>query len=207
MKCMIYLSFLLLFLFVFAGGGISQTIVGSAHDFSSATWNTTGQICVVCHTPHNADVAVVNAPLWNHESTVASFSPYSSSSMNASVGQPDASSKLCLSCHDGTVAVDNFGTTTGGTHFISGATLIGTDLNDDHPISFTYDAALAGTDGELNDPTVTNSGLGGTISEDMLIGGQMQCASCHDVHNSSGIGKLLRKSNNASALCLTCHQK
>jgi len=41
----------------------------------------------------------------------------------------------------------------------------------------------------------------------MLIGGQVQCASCHDVHNGSGVEKLLRKTNVASALCLTCHNK
>ena len=186
---------------------LSQTIVGSAHDFSDDSWNTTGQICLVCHTPHNADVSVNNAPLWNHETTVATFTPYTSSTMDATTGQPDASSKLCLSCHDGTVAVDNFGDQTGGTHFLSGNSSIGTDLNDDHPISFTYDASLASSDDGLYDPTTTNSGLGGTIAQDMLIGGQVQCASCHDVHNSIGVEKLLRKSNAASALCLTCHNK
>ena len=184
-----------------------QTIVGSAHDFSDDSWNTTGQICLVCHTPHNADVSVSNAPLWNHETTVATFTTYSSATMDATTGQPDASSKLCLSCHDGTVAVDNFGDQTGGTHFLTGNSLIGTNLSDDHPISFVYDAALASLDGGLFDPTTTNSGLGGTIGEDLLIGEQVQCASCHDVHNGSGVAKLLRKSNNASALCLTCHNK
>jgi predicted CXXCH cytochrome family protein len=186
---------------------VSQTIVGSAHDFSDDSWNTTGQICLVCHTPHNADVTVNNAPLWNHETTAATFTPYTSSTMDATTGQPDASSKLCLSCHDGTVAVDNFGDQTGGTHFLSGNSSIGTNLNDDHPISFTYDASLASADNGLYDPTTTNSGLGGTIAEDMLIGGQVQCASCHDVHNGSGVEKLLRKTNAASALCLTCHNK
>ena len=184
-----------------------QTIVGSAHDFSDDTWNTTGEICLVCHTPHNADVAVTNAPLWNHQTTTANFSTYSSATMQATTGQPDASSKLCLSCHDGTVAVDNFGGETGGTHFLTGQTLIGTDLSDDHPLSFTYDAALASADGGLHDPTTTNSGLGGTITQDMLIGNKVQCASCHDVHNGSGINKLLRKSNSGSDLCLTCHDK
>ncbi len=201
-------SLCIIAVFVLSAGVVSgQSIVGSAHDFSSASWNTTGEICIVCHTPHNANVSVVDAPLWFHELTVANFSPYSSASMNAATGQPDASSKLCLSCHDGTVAMDNFGGETGGTHFISGTTLIGTDLNDDHPVSFTYDAALAGNDGELYDPTTANSGLGGTIDNDMLIGGKVQCASCHDVHNSSGIDMLLVKSNDASALCLTCHMK
>jgi predicted CXXCH cytochrome family protein len=123
------------------------------------------------------------------------------------VGQPDASSKLCLSCHDGTVALENFGGTTTGTHFISGAALLGTDLRNDHPVSFTYDAALASADGGLKNPTTTPSGMGGTITANMLFSGKMQCASCHDVHNSGGQPDLLVKSNNASALCLTCHSK
>ena len=63
---------------------LAQTIVGSAHDFSDDSWNTSGQICLVCHTPHNADVAVSNAPLWNHETTQATFTPYTSATMNAS---------------------------------------------------------------------------------------------------------------------------
>lgn len=207
MKKYIYLCMLAMFAMIFINQTMAQSIVGSAHDFSDDSWNTTGQICLVCHTPHNADVAVNNAPLWNHETTTATFTPYSSSTMDATTGQPDASSKLCLSCHDGTVAVDNFGEQTGGTHFLTGNTQIGTDLNDDHPISFTYDAALASADDGLYDPATTNSGMGGTIADDMLIGGQVQCASCHDVHNGSGVDKLLKKSNAASDLCLTCHAK
>lgn len=197
----------LLFGFLLVQIGYGQTIVGSAHDFSDDSWNTTGQICLVCHTPHNADVAVTNAPLWNHETTTATFTTYTSATMQATTGQPDASSKLCLSCHDGTVAVDNFGGEAGGTHFLTGRTLIGTDLSDDHPLSFTYDAALSSADGGLYDPISTNSGLGGTIDQDMLIDSKVQCASCHDVHNGSGVDKLLRKSNNGSDLCLTCHNK
>jgi predicted CXXCH cytochrome family protein len=123
------------------------------------------------------------------------------------LGQPDASSKLCLSCHDGVTAVDNFGGITTGTFTITGDANIGTNLSNDHPVSFTYDLALATADGGLYDPATTNSGLGGTISADMLFGGKLQCASCHDVHNSAGIDFLLVKSNAASALCLTCHNK
>ncbi len=182
-----------------------QTIVGSAHDFSAETWNPSGEVCIVCHTPHHS--ISTEAPLWNHEVTTATFTTYSSSTLDATVGQPDGTSKMCLSCHDGTVAVDNFGGQTGGTEFITGDDLIGTDLSNDHPISFTYDATLATTDGGLFDPTTTNSGLGGTIADDMLSGGKLQCSSCHDVHNGSGVAKLLVKSNANSALCLTCHNK
>ncbi|RMF07893.1 MAG: cytochrome C [Candidatus Neomarinimicrobiota bacterium] len=187
----------------------AQTIVGSDHDFSGKNWNNTGEICVVCHTPHNADNTVNGAPLWNHQVTSSNFTTYSSATFDATSGQPDGASKLCLSCHDGTVALDNFGGKTNGTNYVGGSKNFGTDLTNDHPISFTYDDALASTDGELNAPSTTNSGLGGTIADDLLIGGKMECASCHDVHNTVAVNgtKLLVKSNANSALCLTCHAK
>lgn len=197
----------LVILIAIAQLGFAQ-ITGSSHDFSGQSWNTTTEICVVCHTPHNANTTVLNAPLWNHSlSAVATYTMYSSATMNSTAGQPDGSSKLCLSCHDGTVALENFGGVTNGTHNLTGSTLMGTDLSNDHPISITYDAALAAADGGLFNPTTTQSGLGGTISNTMLIGGKMQCSSCHDVHNSAGINGLLLKSNSVSALCLTCHNK
>lgn len=188
-------------------------IAGTAHDFELAAWNPTDEICVVCHTPHNADLTVVDAPLWNHEVTATTFTLYSgTSTFNAGVlgtiTQPDGSSKLCLSCHDGTVAIENFGAQAAGTNFmatINADADFGTNLSDDHPISFTYDAALVAADGELW-PIATSSGLGGTIEADMLFSGKVQCASCHDVHGT-GIDYLLRKSNSGSALCLTCHDK
>ncbi|NOX37617.1 MAG: cytochrome c3 family protein [Calditrichaeota bacterium] len=199
------ISLLVLFLSVFMAN--AQTIVGSPHDFSGETWNPTGEICVVCHTPHHADITVTDAPLWNHEVTSATFTPYTSSTLDATVGQPDGVSKLCLSCHDGTVALDNFGGKTSGTTYITGDENLGTDMRDDHPVSFVYDAALASADGELYDPTTAQSGLGGTIDEDMLVNHKLECSSCHDVHNGSGVAKLLVKSNANSDLCLTCHAK
>lgn len=181
------------------------TIVGSAHDFSAQGWSG-GETCVTCHTPHNASTSVSAAPLWNHAVTTATFTVYSSGTLNATVGQPDGTSKLCLSCHDGTVAIDSFGGATGST-MVSGGALVGTSLANDHPVSFTYDAALATSDGGLKDPATATSGLGSTIDTDMLSAGKMQCSSCHDVHNGSGLANLLVKSNAGSALCLTCHSK
>ncbi len=206
-RMILRIAFVAAFLVVTAGLGLGQTIVGSAHDFSGKSWNNTNEICVVCHTPHNADATVADAPLWNHEVTTATYTLYSSGSLDATLGQPDGSSKLCLSCHDGTVAVDNFGGRTNGNEFVTGDDLIGTDLSNDHPVSFVYDAALASADGGLFDPTTTNSGLGGTINDDLLISSKLQCASCHDVHNGSGLDNLLRISNVNSGLCLTCHDK
>lgn len=191
----------------FLGTASAQTIVGTDHDLSRVQ-GTGGEICVVCHTPHNADTLVSEAPLWNHETTGATFAVYTSPTFDGGPpNQPGGASRLCLSCHDGTVALDAFGAQ-GGTanNVITGGALIGTDLSDDHPISFTYDSALATTDNGLFDPATASSGLGGTIDEDMLFAGNMECASCHDVHDNS-IEPFLRVSNAASAMCLTCHNK
>jgi hypothetical protein len=208
----------LLFLASFAAQ--AGTITGSAHDFSTQSWSG-GQICVACHTPHNADTSVSDAPLWNHEVTTQTFTTYNSPTFDGSTGQPAGASKLCLSCHDGTVAIDSFGGATGG-NFMNGNPAVGSggNLSDDHPISFTFDTALANTDGGLHDPSTTNVTIGaggsnpktGTIDTTMLIGGQVQCVSCHDVHNTNtvdGIGgePLLKVTKAGSALCLTCHDK
>ncbi len=193
---------------VFGGVASAQGIANSKHDFSGDTWNTSGEICIVCHTAHNADGTVADAPLWNHEVTAATFTVYAGpGTLDSTVGQPSGVSKLCLSCHDGTVAVDNFGGTTNGTDVISGGALVGTDLSNDHPISLTYDATLATTDGGLHNPTTTNSGLGSTISADLLFSNSLECGSCHDVHDKDGNNKLLRVNNTGSALCATCHNK
>ena len=190
-------------------------ITGSAHDFSGDAWSG-GEICIVCHTPHNADTTVSGSPLWNHEVTAtAAFTVYSSITMDAGpLGQPDGDSKLCLSCHDGTVAVDSFGGTTGAVNIstfdndgtqTAGYANIGTVLSNDHPISFAYQDSIDNGDAELNPTTTTVTG--GTIASVMLKGGNVECSSCHDAHNTGNNGNLLIMSNAASALCLTCHKK
>ncbi len=196
-------------------------IEDSHHDFGSASWSN-GEICRPCHIPHNANTDVQDSPLWNHELSVATYNVYSSSTLNSFPGQPSGKSKLCLSCHDGTVALENHSGNTGGTRYI-GVGNVGTNLMDDHPISFIYDADLASRDGQLNDPTSTITSLGGTIAEDLLDNGRnLECSSCHDVHvarNTQGCSGChfvhgqttrtlsIRIDNAGSALCLTCHKK
>lgn len=195
----------------FAGAG---TIVGSAHDFTSQTWSG-GQICVACHAPHNTTTTVTEAPLWNHALSTAVYTLYSTSTMQAVAGQPGGVSKLCLSCHDGTVAVNSFGGVT-GTTFLTGGDNLGINLSNDHPIGITYDAALVTADGALNAITTpVTIGVGGTktrvgtIASNMLYAGKVECASCHDVHNTftTTTGKLLKVTSTASAICTTCHSK
>lgn len=185
--------------------GAHGGIVGSAHDFSNSGWSG-GEVCAVCHTPHGADTSLSGGPAWNHRPSTATYTLYSSPTMKATLSQPTGVSKLCLSCHDGTVALDSFGGKIGSTT-ISGSALIGTNLNRMHPISFAYDSGLAARDDTLYDPASRNSGLGGTIDRDMLYDGKMECATCHDVHDEQGNVHLLRKSDAGSALCLTCHDR
>lgn len=196
-----------------AGAALGATIGGSAHDFSTQGWSA-GQICLPCHTPHKATTTVADAPLWNHALSTAVYTLYTSPTLNATMAQPGGGSKLCLSCHDGTVAINSFGGTT-GTSFIGAGDKIGPDMRGEHPIGFTFDAALATADGSLKNPATTSVTIGagtttktGTIAATMLYGNKMECASCHDVHNTfTNGGKLLKVTATGSAICIACHAK
>lgn len=85
-------------------------VKGTPHDMSASS-TTTGpkatietQICVFCHTPHSA---YQERALWNHQlSATAQYTlPSSPTQLSTPTNPPDGSSKLCLSCHDGTVAI------------------------------------------------------------------------------------------------------
>ena len=215
MKKFLVLSLALAFVAGFSTASFA-VITGSAHDFSGLP-NARGEICLPCHAPHNNQEDVTDAPLWNHEVTTAVYNLYTSPTLNAgnppgSLDQPGGVSKLCLSCHDGTVAIDAFGGQPGSIFLPpTSPRNLGTDLSNDHPISFIYDTALAQADGELSDPATTPSGIvgsaGGTIQDEMLFTDRLECASCHDVHNAFNQDFLLLKANGGSALCLTCHTK
>ena len=196
------------------------TIIGSKHDFSATGTSdfagTTTQVCVYCHAPHASTTAT---PLWNHTASTATYTMYSSPTLDAVMGTaPGNTSKLCLSCHDGTVAIDSFGGNTAPTGVkltASNPKNLGTSLANDHPIGFAYDATLVGKDAGLADPVAKSVTIGtantGTIATKMLIAGQVECASCHDVHNSTAgtaqESKLLRITSTGSAICLACHNK
>lgn len=183
-----------------AKAGIATT----KHDLS--TGNNTSykgssdQICVACHTPHNASATQL-VPLWNHTSTATTFTLYTSGTLNATVGQPTGSSKACLSCHDGSVAANAFTGNTALAASITGDANLGTTLANDHPISFDYAAAQA-LDSGLVVPTSTSLVVAGIP----LYSGNLECASCHNVHDNTN-SPFLRASNTGSALCLKCHEK
>ncbi len=211
MRRQLFVALAVFFLAPAAFAGVS----GTAHDLSSGsgpnpTYRATNvnQICVFCHTPHAASPAV---PLWNHSlSAEGAYTMYSSSTMDSTAWDfagGTAVSNLCMSCHDGTVAVGVLVNDPGGVapdnstaaDRITGVANLGTDLSNDHPVNMTYDAALVAADGEL----VAVGSLPGTIQ---LFNGTVQCASCHDPHNNANVPFLVM-ANTASALCLSCHVK
>ncbi|MEZ6190456.1 MAG: cytochrome c3 family protein [Phycisphaerales bacterium] len=160
-------------------------------------------VCRFCHTPHSANPI---APLWNRDDPGTYYQTYESTTLVADVGQPTGSSRLCLSCHDGTIALTQTynprNAPGGSTVFITSADrgFIGTDLGDDHPISFTYDSGLAMLKGNLRDPS--------TLPPQLPLDheNRVQCATCHEPHDDS-FGHFLRMDNTASGLCISCHDQ
>ena len=140
----IYYFIIYLFLITVPPFISAQTISSSVHNMSfngpgtvKASSSAETEICIFCHTPHAASPVT---PLWNTRKTAATFALYASSTLDAVPGQPDGSSTLCLSCHDGTIALGNVLSRTqpiGFTGALSGNKVFNNlDLSDDHPISF-----------------------------------------------------------------------
>jgi predicted CXXCH cytochrome family protein len=111
---------------------------------------------------------------------------------------------MCLSCHDGSIAlglVRNRAEPIQTTHpFIpSGPSDLTTDLSDDHPVGFRFDRQLANRDDQLRAPDLVDHRV--SLGER----GQLECTACHDPHNNE-FGDFLRLPLREGALCNTCHQ-
>ena len=198
--------------------------------------NSETQVCVFCHTPHGATSAP-DAPLWNRALSVQTYIPYTSSSLDAEtisgqLQQPAGSSKLCLSCHDGSMAIGTVNVSGGQQNVSIGMSGVGaagempagsgvqtgfsrnldSDLTNDHPISLTYDTTLVNLDGELRDPAVAvEIGLrspGVRPQFPLEPTGpaneqQLQCASCHDPHIADLVAEQPQKFLRGNRLQLT----
>ncbi|MBX3727606.1 MAG: hypothetical protein KF858_00330 [Candidatus Sumerlaeia bacterium] len=194
-------------LVVLATRGLTQTsIVDTPHNLSSSGPGAIraldeDRVCVFCHTPHGART---EAPLWNRRDSSATYQPYDSPTLVARPGQPTGSSKLCLSCHDGTVALGDLVSQStpidfaGGTRMPAGRSLIGTDLRDDHPISFAYSDALSGGSARLAAPHSWDPAI------QLDAAGMLQCTTCHDPHDNQW-GRFLVMHNAEARLCRECH--
>jgi predicted CXXCH cytochrome family protein len=194
-----------------AAGGIARaqrTVVGSPHDLS-----VTGpgrihalneeQVCIFCHTPHHA---TGQRPLWNRHMPPTHYRIYESTTTDALIDQPSGPSKMCLSCHDGALALGLVASRPRNKPILMsrrrmppGPSDLTQDLSDDHPIGFRYNRALAARDLQIKNPDVVTSLLPlGKHSE-------MHCTTCHDPHNNE-LGEFLRITDVRSAICLCCHR-
>jgi predicted CXXCH cytochrome family protein len=190
----------------FAAGN-KRAVIGSAHDLgptgSGPVKSSVSDSCMFCHAPHNVLPAVT--PLWDHQLSSQTYTGYTSSTYNSGIQTPGAgSSKLCLSCHDGTVAAGM--TVALGSIATSGSmapsAVFGTNLASGHPLGMTpvndgqLAASLFSTPPSTKDTAVK------------LITGRVECTTCHEPHvpnNDAMQAAFLARSNSNGALCLACH--
>ena len=187
--------------------GQGKSIIDSVHNLSmsgpgAVKATAQSEICIFCHTPHNARPDAYY--LWNRLDPAGPYTPYCSTTLKATVGQPTGTSRLCLSCHDGTIAAGAVLSRTAVMPFtmtLSGRNAnLGTNLADDHPVSFSYSAAVLLSNSQL----VSAASLPTKVRLDST--GQMQCTACHNPHDDQ-YGKFLVISNLKSGLCTACHSK
>ena len=206
-----------------------SAVFGSAHDFKTAGEYSPGgasyTLCNFCHIAHKFGSAPTGPSylLWNHTlSSVASYGVYTSDSMASTptdLGGQMTVSNLCLSCHDGTVAVNSWYEVQAGTNFqpLPQGTLFMAedhtvrDLSKQHPVNFTYpDSTTAANIGIL--PSANTSSIDGNGNVP-LFAGKMQCATCHDAHAgpSSGAHLFFRTfpstpaQTTTGSFCVYCH--
>jgi predicted CXXCH cytochrome family protein len=179
------------------------------HNLSSASVmggiraRDTSNICIFCHTTHAGNT---QAPLWNREESRVVYTLYDSSTLYSKPDQPNGASKLCLSCHDGTIALGKvvsrkqefamFDTSMGRIPHTRAANL-GSDLSDDHPVSFNPSPAVSASN-QLIHPSSPDP-----VRYD--LDGNLQCTTCHDPHDNQ-FTKFLVKDDRNGAICKTCHQ-
>lgn len=164
--------------------------------------------CTFCHAPHSGIGA--NTPLWNQTLSTQSYTPYTSTTYKQQgTTQPilGQASSLCLSCHDGTVAVGQtqaYGKlTTSGS--LNPQDVLGVNLSGSHPFSLVLPikdapdlAASIVAQGVTADPTQAVK----------LVNGNVECTSCHNPHvqatDAIAQNFLVRDSSNGQ-MCLACH--
>ncbi len=179
----------------------SGSVVGSKHDLSVTGPGPIRALnersaCVFCHVMHGSAAGALSS----RPDTQAKHVPYESATMVARPGAPTGASRVCLSCHDGTIAV---GRTlhreirTNVARIPEGSrSNLGTDLRGTHPVSFR--------------PARTERSRAPDAGDKVRLDhrGDLQCTSCHDPHaewNDPDQGKFLVKSNRRSGLCRSCH--
>jgi len=151
---------------ILSAGGAIASVKNTKHNLGSSSTATnktdgTGEVCVFCHTPHGSDTTAV-VPLWNKSLPNTTYQTYDSlgtTTLDGGVAKVGSVSVACLSCHDGTQAMDVMINQPGsGGYNAAGARLAGTwnagvgatglmptgianlgaDLTNDHPVGIQY---------------------------------------------------------------------
>lgn len=169
----------------------SNTSAGTADN------GNTNEICIYCHTPHQADTSLTTdgVPIWNRQLSSATYTVYSSPTFNATITQPDGVSKACLSCHDGTVGINqlinNKGSGLGTNPANSGDTKItntpggggnnnmaqdsvpylGTNLSNDHPVSMLFSSARSPNGSYANEQDYGDNAAPGATNSGFYLPG------------------------------------
>lgn len=203
----------------------AEDVTSTVHNLSSTqpdkvnniSTEATADVCVFCHSPHTE--AGGPAPLWNRGVTAGGYTPYTSPTMDMTIGAPAGISMACLTCHDGTVGFDQLINGAGSGGYVvaggdqgwtfnlnsvpvgdtmPGASIsnLGLVLTGDHPISVTYDPTLDTAFEAAVDVNLVLQLYG--VGAD-----QVECASCHNPHEADN-PTFLRVTTN---LCTTCHIK
>jgi hypothetical protein len=112
---------------VAAGSVSAGSIANTKHNLgATGTGNnrtaSTEEICIFCHTPHGGDIDAP-VPLWNKQlSSPDAFTTYDqlgTTTLDAGVGMVGSVSLACLTCHDGTQAIDNIRNAPGSGGFLA----------------------------------------------------------------------------------------
>ena len=88
-----------------AAAGAQEGVVATKHNLSATgpgriKARAETQICIFCHVAHGGEALGMNRPL-----SQATYRPYASATLRAQPGAPSGATKICLSCHDGTIAL------------------------------------------------------------------------------------------------------
>jgi predicted CXXCH cytochrome family protein len=204
-------------------------------------------VCEFCHAPHKIPGMYGGVPLgvaappmlWNLQIKTVTYPTYGNSPILAALDVRSPSeagptkqaaymSLLCLSCHDGSISAASFYfsdpvifgnlASMGAINVIPNiGNSAGAGLANDHPVDFTYSAALATSAGGLQTPTEgaairipyvgKNQPLPLFKDQPTDTSGRVECATCHNPHDNTknGGNYFLRMENAGSAVCLNCH--
>jgi len=210
----------------------SQTGAQDTAEYTLPGADRQDRICVYCHHPHNTikGSATQYSPLWNRDLT-SGYTGYNNGTMmsggatasqhaiNADTTGIKGVSLLCMSCHDGTVAMNAYSQTTGITDSTQGSGSnnqesrlnqqlgstadFGKDLSNHHPMGFAYDEVAgtgAGKDNEiaLSSTVMVPAGLtSGGMTVAQVTAAQTGGVKISDLLNGTGA--------TATMECITCH--